>query len=236
MRTLYRSFFSYIGQEDRPNPFRKLSFDEGDSSVRKRPPFSVEWIRSKFLASGSLSGLNDEARHILLAIVETGARPSELCNLLPEYIHLDGPSPHIRIRPRTNNQSQKREVKAGASNRDIPLVGVSLAAMLLNPKGFPRYYDKATHLSNTLMGYLSDNGLLESDKHTAYSLRHSFEDRMMEAGLDRDLRAILMGHKLKRPAYGLGGSIEFRTSELEKIALPYSRLNCYEIGLVGLAF
>ena len=223
MRTLYRSFFSYIGQEDRPNPFRKLSFDEGDSSVRKRPPFSVEWIKSKFLASGSLSGLNDEARHILLAIVETGARPSELCNLLPEYIHLDGPSPHISIRPRTNNQSQKREVKAGASNRDIPLVGISLAAMRLNPNGFPRYYDKATHLSNTLMSYLSDNGLLESDKHTAYSLRHSFEDRMMEAGLDRDLRAILMGHKLKRPAYGLGGSMEFRTSELEKIALPYAK-------------
>ena len=73
------------------------------------------------------------------------------------------------------------------------------------------------------MSYLSDNSLLESDKHTAYSLRHSFEDRMMEAGLDRDLRAILMGHKLKRPAYGLGGSIEFRTKELEKIALPYPK-------------
>ena len=115
MRTLYRSFFSYIGQEDRPNPFRKLSFDEGDSSVRKRPPFSVEWIKSKFLASGSLSGLNDEARHILLAIVETGARPSELCNLLPEYIHLDGPSPHISIRPRTNNQSLKREMTSSST-------------------------------------------------------------------------------------------------------------------------
>ena len=48
MRTLYRSFFSYIGQEDRPNPFRKLSFDEGDSSIRKRPPFSVNWITAKF--------------------------------------------------------------------------------------------------------------------------------------------------------------------------------------------
>jgi len=46
---------------------------------------------------------------------------------------------------------------------------------------------------------------------------------MMEAGLDRDLRAILMGHKLKRPAYGLGGSIEFRTRELEKIALAYPK-------------
>lgn len=221
MRTLYRSFFSYIGEEDRPNPFRKLSFDEGDTSIRKRPPFSVNWIQTRMLKPGALSGLNEEARHILLAVVETGARPSEICNLLPEYIHLDEPYPYISIRPRSNSQGQKREVKAGASNRDIPLVGVSLAAMRKNPKGFPRYYDKATHLSNTLMSFMSDNGLLESDKHTAYSLRHSFEDRMMEAGLDRDLRAILMGHKLKRPAYGLGGSIEFRATELSKIALPF---------------
>lgn len=221
MRTLYRSFFSYIGEEDRPNPFRKLSFDEGDTSIRKRPPFSIDWIKSRILKPGALAGLNEEARHILLAVIETGARPSEICNLLPEYIHLDVPHPYISIRPRSSLQGQKREVKAGASNRDIPLVGVSLAAMQENPIGFPRYYDKATHLSNTIMGYLSDNGLLESDKHTAYSLRHSFEDRMMEAGLDRDLRAILMGHKLKRPAYGLGGSIEFRAGELGKIALPF---------------
>lgn len=50
---------------------------------KERPPFSVEWIRSKILAPGALDGLNSEARAIVLGMVNTGYRPSEACGLLP---------------------------------------------------------------------------------------------------------------------------------------------------------
>lgn len=215
MRTLYDKYFSYIGEEDRPNPFRKLSFK--DTKTKKRPPFSTKWMRTRILTPGALDGLNSEARGILLAMVETGARPSEICNLRHENIHLDVPIPFIEIHEQDN-----REVKATASNREIPLIGISLKAMQANPNGFPRYYDKDTVLSNVLMKYFKENNLLESDKHKIYSIRHSFEDRMLEAGIDHDLRCTLMGHKLKRPAYGSGGSLDYRRDELFKIVHPYS--------------
>jgi len=216
MRTLHSQYFAFIGEEDRANPFRKLSFKDADKNKRKRPPFSIQWTRNKILRPGALEGLNIEARSIFLAIIETGARPSEICNLLPENIHLNHNVPHVEIRERSN-----REVKASASNRDIPLLGVSLEAMKANPDGFPRYFDKDTHLSNTLMKFFQDNQLLESDKHTIYSVRHSFEDRMLEAGIDHDLRCTLMGHKLKRPLYGSGGSLAYKRDELSKIVHPY---------------
>lgn len=41
-------------------PLGELSFREGET--RTRPPFSVDWIKSKLLAKGALGGLNPEAR------------------------------------------------------------------------------------------------------------------------------------------------------------------------------
>lgn len=215
MRTIYDRYYTYIGQEDRPNPFRKLKFQ--DRRSKKRPPFSNQWMLEVILKPGALDGLNAEARGVFLALIETGARPSEICNLRPENIHLNAPTPFIEIREQSD-----REVKASASNRDIPLIGVSLAAMKANPDGFPRYVDKETHMSNTLMKFFKENGLLETPDHKIYSVRHSFETRMLEAGIDHDLRCTLMGHKLKRPDYGSGGSIEYRRDQLMKIVHAYS--------------
>ena len=215
LRTLYAKYFSYIGQEDRPNPFRKLSF-KGEKT-KKRPPFSVNWLTNQILNPGALNGLNNEARGILLALIETGARPSEICNLRPENIHLTSKVPHIEI-----CEKHDREVKASASNRKIPLIGISLEAMKAFPNGFPRYFDKDTTLSNSLMKYFKQNNLLETPDHKIYSIRHAFEDRMLEAGLDYGLRCILMGHKNDRPSYGKGGSMEYRRDELLKMKLRFS--------------
>ena len=217
MRSLYREFFSYKGQEDRSNPFRRISFKEDRSTKKKRPPFETNWIKDKFLIPGLFESVNEDARHILYTLIETGARPSEICNLRPENIRLDADVPYLAIR-----EADSREIKADASDRDIPLVGVSLAAMKLHPEGFPRYFDKETSLSAILMKALKSRDLLPTNKHKVYSLRHSFEKRMLEAGLEYDLRCTLMGHKNERPDYGDGGSMEFRRVELLKIAFPYS--------------
>ena len=216
IRTLYREYFAYKGEEDRSNPFRRLSFKEDRTTKKKRPPFETDWIRNKILTPGIFDTINEDARRIFYALIETGARPSEICNLRPENIRLDAPVPYLAIR-----EAKSREIKAEASDRDIPLVGISLAAMKLHPNGFPRYFDKETSLSAILMKALKTRQLLPTDKHKVYSLRHSFEKRMLEAGLEYDLRCTLMGHKNERPDYGDGGSLEFRRAELMKIVLPY---------------
>ena len=220
MRVLSSAYHRHIGDMDRFNPFSGLGFDEDDE--RTRPPFAVDWIRDTILAAGALSDLNSEARRIFLTLVETGARASEICNLRPAQIILDHAVPHLVISPRRDREDP-REVKTATSARKVPLVGVSLAAMRASPGGFPRYAEKGTALSAVLMKHFRLHKLLPSPAHTIYSIRHAFEDRMKEAGIDEELRRILMGHAIDRPRYGVGGSLSWRQENLQRIALPYNR-------------
>lgn len=219
MRVLFGEYHRHIGEMDRFNPFAGLGFSEDDT--RTRPPFPTEWITGTILRPSALAKLNAEARGVVLVMIETGARPSELCNLMPGDIALEHDVPHIMIRPR-RDPSDPREIKTPTSVRQVPLVGVSLAAMTAHPKGFPRYVESSNGLSQLLMKYFRTHGLFPTPQHRIYSLRHSFEDRMKDAGVDEELRRILMGHALDRPRYGAGGSLAWRRDNLLKIALPFA--------------
>ncbi|MEZ5999546.1 DUF6538 domain-containing protein [Hyphomonas sp.] len=213
LRKLLTEYFKHIGEESRQNPFRNLSFKE--TVKAEVPPFETDWVRQKILVPDALKGIKDQARLIVYALIETGCRPSEIANLREDDICLDTDAPYIRIRPRRG-----REIKTNASIRDIPLVGVSLEAMKRAPKGFPHYRDRSDLLSQSLMTTFRNRGLFPTENHVIYSFRHSFEKRMLEAGLDYGLRCLLMGHATSRPAYGDGGSMAYRRDELLKIAHP----------------
>lgn len=51
-------------------PLGDHSFREGERDAR--PPFSVDWIRTRLLGDGALAGPNTEARCILLGMINTG--------------------------------------------------------------------------------------------------------------------------------------------------------------------
>lgn len=176
-----------------------------------RPPFSENWIRERLLAPNALDGLNDEARDILLMMLNTGARPSELAALTGPEIRTEDPVPHVSI------EGLGRELKTVNAKRKIPLIGVSLEAARRHPNGFPRYADNPG-LSDTINKFLRENHLLETPQHSLYGLRHAFEDRMLRAGIDNRIRADLMGHALQRERYGAGGGLE----HVHAILLPIS--------------
>ena len=184
-----------------------------EAEAGTRPPFSVAWIKDRLLAPGALDGLNSEARGIVLGMINTGYRPSEGAMLTRDQIRLDANVPHISIEPVNG-----RQLKTAHSRRVIPLVGVSLEAFRANPDGFPRYADNPS-LSDTVNKYLRENKLLETPRHTLYSLRHAFEDRMLAAGIDERIRRDLFGHALKRERYGDGASLEHAQELLLAIAL-----------------
>lgn len=184
-----------------------------EAEAGTRPPFSVAWIKDRLLAPGALDGLNSEARGIVLGMINTGYRPSEGAMLTRDQIRLDANVPHISIEPVNG-----RQLKTAHSRRVIPLVGVSLEAFRANPDGFPRYADNPS-LSDTVNKYLLENKLLETPRHTLYSLRHAFEDRMLAAGIDERIRRDLFGHALKRERYGDGASLEHAQELLLTIAL-----------------
>lgn len=190
-------------------PLSDLSIKEGEKKTR--PAFSEGWIRDKILAPGALDRLNAEARAILLGMVNTGYRPSEGEALAADQIILDGPVPHISIEP------VGRQLKSQYARRKIPLLGVSLEAFKQFPNGFPRYRSSAA-LSATVNKYLRTHGLLETPDHSMYSLRHSFEERMLAAGIDDRVRRDLFGHRLDRERYGGGASLEMAHRLLKPIA------------------
>ena len=177
LRKLYRCYFEHIGEEERENPFRNMRFK--DKILTKVMPFKDDWVRSRILAPDVFDGLNRQGTLLCMALIETGCRPSELANIRPENIRLDAEVPHIRIRATKN-----RELKSGASVRDIPLVGVALEAMRQAPNGFQHYRDKSYLLSASLTKAFKARALFPTKQYRIYSFRHSFENRMLEAGLD----------------------------------------------------
>ncbi|MHA6729114.1 DUF6538 domain-containing protein [Devosia sp. A369] len=228
LRKLYREYFSFEhNDKERLNPFLALGFPDDGSDPR--PPFPVPWIETKFLKAGPLAGLNAEARGVLLAMIETGCRPSEICNLTPNAIVLDAEVPHISVRARRANDRKNlevkefgpHEVKSAASVRTIPLVGVALKVFERFPEGFPRYMDKTGTASQTINTYLEENALLPTQDHTLYGLRHAFEDRMKRANIDYEVRMGLFGHTVSRPSYGSGGGLPWQRDLLGAMALRF---------------
>lgn len=148
-----------------PEIFKGLRLKSEVANIRS--PFETDFIQEELLAKVALDGLNEDARLILYVLADTGLRPSEVVNLLPNAIHLDAAIPYVEILP------EGRVLKTEDSRREIPLVGAALAAMKLRPEGFPRYRDKSSSLSAAVNKYLLENGLRPTKGHTVYSLRPS---------------------------------------------------------------
>lgn len=184
--------------------------------AQKRLPYTNEFIQDHLLAPHALDGLNLEARCIIYIMTETGLRPSEVVNLRPADIVLDHKIPHVLIEER-----EDRVLKTEASVRSIPLVGAALWAAKQRPGGFDRYRDNADAFSAAANKFLSQNGLRPSPQHTVYSLRHSFQDRILAAkALDR-VQADLMGHAFSREVYGEGATLAAKLEVLNRIKFKW---------------
>jgi hypothetical protein len=54
---------------------------------------------------------------------------------------------------------------------------------------------------------MRENGLRETPEHSVYSLRHSFEDRLLDRDVDERIRRDLMGHALTCPSSEFSGML-----------------------------
>ncbi|MBT3140003.1 hypothetical protein DS909_09790 [Phaeobacter gallaeciensis] len=166
-----------------------------------------------------LDGLNDEARAILIVCAETGCRQTEIYDLSPSSIHLDAAVPHIKVK--VEDGECQREIKNKASRRPVVLVGAALEAMKRFPNGFPRYRGKEAY-STVVSKYFAENNLSPTPKHYVSSLRHSFESRMIKAGLSSEERGYMMGHSMKsikgREVYGNDPDVRIRALYSELVS------------------
>jgi integrase len=198
------------------NVFAGTRLEGGKDGSRK--PFETDFIRNVILADGMLAGMNDEARDVIYTLIETGARPSEIVNLTQHRIVLDADIPFIRI------EAEDRLLKTEHSERDVPLVGMALDAMRRHPDGFPRYFDKGDNFSAAALKHFRKHKLLPSNKHTIYSFRHSFKDRLKAVEAPEELIDELMAHTIEKPKYGDGYGLKLKLKHIQAIALTPSVL------------
>ncbi len=188
VRKIIRFYLEQNGLKQ-DNPFNKIHLKEEKAA---RPAYSIQFLKEKWLKGSPFSSLNDESLHILYAIMDTGGGPKEICGLAPADIYLDHEVPHIEIRP-----NKIRKLKTGHRGRKIPLIGQSLIAFKKYSAGFPSHIHPtgADNFSANVNKYLKLHGLIETEAHGIYSLRHTFKDRMRKHRLPPELQNYLMGHK-----------------------------------------
>ena len=179
-------------------------------SVNSRPPFEASYVQSTFLPN--LTTLNERDRYALWAMADTGMREVEVFGLTSEDIFLNDEIPFVWIRSRSGYS-----LKTTHSERKIPLVGAALVAFQKFPNGFEHLGNPDT-FSNTVNKYLKTNNLRPTPRHSAYSLRHTFKDRLRDIGAPEEIIDDLMGHKKSGPKYGRGHRLETKYKWLQKIA------------------
>lgn len=185
-----------------------------EDSGRSRLPFTSEQI-IELLHHPLLNEIEEDAKWLIWAMAETGARNTEIIGLLTEDIRLDAEIPHIAITARKGHK-----LKTKHCERTIPLVGYALDAFKERPNGFPAYRDYSDILTNKVNKFLRENNLFPSTKHSLYSLRHSFQDRLVKAKAIDKVQVQLMGHRFKdREDYGLGADLQDKLDYMEVICL-----------------
>lgn len=197
----------YQLQLDIEQLFKDTKFKRNTNS---RLPYEAEYVQNNLLKG--LDKLNHKDSMVLYAMADTGARNSEIFGLLPDDIFLNEEIPYIWIRPHEGHA-----LKTNTSERKIPLVGTALYAFQQYPEGFKTKGNPDT-FSAGVNKYLKTHKLKPTPKHSIYSLRHTFKDRLRDAEAPEEIIDGLMGHKKSGPKYGRGHKLETLHKWLNKIA------------------
>ena len=99
------------------NPFLHVFFPELNDT-KKRQLFSTKEIR---LLHDKCRSTDNDVRHLVALISDTGVRLSEATGLKISDLKVDGPTPCVHITP-----NPIRRLKTKQSERLVPLIGASL--------------------------------------------------------------------------------------------------------------
>ncbi len=160
----------------------------------------------------------DERRLLLALLSDTGMRLSEALGLIWSDIHIDCEYPYLSLKPHP-----WRPLKTSGSKRIIPLVGAAYDAIKIMHQQrtsqflFNSYSDISgcngnscsAALNKWLKKYISDAVI--------HSFRHSFRDRLRNAGMQSEMIDCLGGWSNPNVGqrYGMGYNIEILTQNLK---------------------
>ena len=193
------------------NAFSRTYWPEtNDSETRK--PLPMELIRK---IQSICKETDDDLRWLVALISDTGMRLGEATGLPKSDIIIDKELPYINLQPH-----KWRRLKTKASERQIPLVGISLwAAQKIkdyqsdNPFAFPRYCNKlgcnANSASSALNKWMKES---TGNGYVLHSFRHSMRDRLRNVECPSEIIDQIGGWTRESigESYGVGHSLELK--------------------------
>ena len=217
-----KAVFNFVILEqglDCSNAFRGV-YLPSDNTAKKRKPIPINKIK---LLQQQCIEFDDDLRHLLILISDTGMRLSEAAGLMKADIILDNDHPHILIKPHTH-----RPLKTFSSERIVPLVGGSLwaARRILTSSNstycFPRYASKNGCNANSASAAINKwIKTVIGTEATIHGLRHSFRDRLRAIETPVELIDQLGGWSIKTigQGYGEGYNLKVLNKWMEKIVI-----------------
>ena len=181
-----------------------------DEEKEKRRPLTANELKR---LSAACRRENDDLRHLLAMLLDTGMRLSEAAGLHVADIHIDHEFPYVEVRP-----NKARRLKTSNSKRIIPLVGDSLwAAQQVTATQqnycFPRYardgYCNGNSASAALGKWMKNH--CEAGA-TVHGIRHAFRDRLRAVEAPVDLIDQLGGWSVKSVGMSYGDGYDIWTA------------------------
>jgi integrase len=159
--------------------------------------------------------LADEKRLLIALLSDTGMRLSEALGLVWSDVNLNHEYPHISLKPHP-----WRRLKSSGSKRLIPLVGAAHEAIIIMHRQgvsqflFNSYTDEKSCNGNSASAALNKWLKQYVPDAVVHSFRHSFRDRLRNAGVQSEMIDQLGGWSTKTVGQGYGTGYE-----LDKMSL-----------------
>ena len=159
--------------------------------------------------------LADEKRLLIALLSDTGMRLSEALGLVWSDVNLNHEYPHISLKPHP-----WRRLKSSGSKRLIPLVGAAHEAIIIMHRQrvsqflFNSYTDEKSCNGNSASAALNKWLKQYVPDAVVHSFRHSFRDRLRNAGVQSEMIDQLGGWSTKTVGQGYGAGYE-----LDKMSL-----------------
>ena len=162
----------------------------------------------------------DERRLLIALISDTGMRLSEALGLVWGDVVLEHEYPHIDLKPHP-----WRRLKTSSSKRLIPLVGASLEAVKVmhrqcdNSFLFKSYASEDGCNGNSCSATLNKWLKQHVSDAVIHSFRHSFRDRLRNAGVQSEMIDQLGGWTRQSVGQGYGKGYDLRSLSLTMLSL-----------------
>jgi len=201
------------------NPFNGV-YLHSDNPSKKRKPIATNNLKA---IQAKCLELDDDLRHLVSLISDTGMRLSEATGLMNSDINLDCDYPHIVITPYPH-----RSLKTQSSERIVQLVGQSLwaAKRIIETSTsiycFPRYTSSSGCNANSASAAINKwIKTVAGPEAVIHGLRHSFRDRLRAVEASSEVIDQLGGWSLTTvgQGYGDGYKVEILSKWLEKIVI-----------------